>query len=67
MANRITLGLVLAALILGASLLMRVPSRFMIFGYPGLAMVCFILAASAGFALVIHIGLYDQKAKKFDE
>ncbi len=66
-ANRITLGLVLAALILGASLLMRVPSRFIIFGYPGLAMVCFILAASAGFALIIHIGLYDQKAKKFDE
>ncbi len=66
-ANRITLGLVLAALIVGASMLMRVPSSFMIFGYPGLAIVCFILAASAGFALVIHVGLYDQKAKKFDE
>ncbi len=66
-ANRITLGLVLAALIIGASMLMRVPSSFMIFGYPGLAIVCFILAASAGFALIIHIGLYDQKAKKFDE
>jgi ubiquinone biosynthesis protein len=66
-ANRITLGLVLAALILGASLLMRVPSKFMIFGYPGLAMICFMLAAGAGFALVIHVGLYDQKAKKFDE
>jgi ubiquinone biosynthesis protein len=66
-ANRITLGLVLAALIVGASMLMRVPSRFMLFGYPGLAMVCFICAASAGFALVIHIGIYDQKAKKFEE
>ncbi len=66
-ANRITLGLVLAALIIGASMLMRVPSQFMICGYPGLAIVCFILAASAGFALIIHIGLYDQKAKKFDE
>ena len=66
-ANRITLGLVLAALIVGASMLMRVPSRFMILGYPGLAIVCFILAASAGFALIMHIWLYDQKAKKFDE
>lgn len=66
-ANRITLGLVLAALIIGASMLMRVPSPFMIFGYPGLAIVCFMLAASAGFALIIHVGLYDQKAKKFDE
>jgi len=66
-ANRITLGLVLAALILGAALLMRVPSPFTIFGYPGLAIICFLLAASAGFALIIHVGLYDQKAKKFDD
>ena len=66
-ANRITLGLVLASLIIGASMLMRVPSKFMIFGYPGLAMICFLFAATAGFALVIHIGLYDQKAKNFEE
>ncbi len=66
-ANRITLGLVLASLIVGAALLMRVPTRFTIFGYPGLAMLCFLAAASAGFALVVNIGIYDQKAKKFDE
>ena len=65
-ANRITLGLVLAALIVGASLLMRVPTKFTIFGYPGLAIVCFLAAASAGFALVINIGLYDRKAPDYD-
>ena len=34
-ANRITLGLVLAALIVGAAMLMRVETSFRILGYPG--------------------------------
>ena len=65
-ANRITTGLVLAALIIGASLLMRVPSSFSILGYPGLAIICFILAAGGGFGLLWHIYFYDQKPQKFD-
>jgi len=64
-ANRITIGLVLAALIIGASLLMRIETDFTIFGYPGLAMLCFIAAAGGGFFLVVHIAFYDQKPKKF--
>lgn len=63
-ANRITLGLVLAALIIGASLLMRVPSRFTILGYPGLAMICFVCAACGGFALAVQIAFYDQRPQK---
>ncbi|MBS1997755.1 MAG: AarF/ABC1/UbiB kinase family protein [Cyanobacteria bacterium SZAS LIN-2] len=66
-ANRITIGLVLAALIIGASLLMNVQTDFTLFGYPGLAMVCFIAAAGGGFTLVVHIAFYDQKPKKFVE
>ncbi|MDB6028158.1 MAG: hypothetical protein JWM68_4381 [Verrucomicrobiales bacterium] len=63
-ANRITTGLVLAALIIGAALLMQVQTPFTLFGYPGLAMVCFLLAAGGGFWLVSSIGLSDHKAKK---
>jgi ubiquinone biosynthesis protein len=44
-ANRITLGLILAAMIVGAAMLMRVETNFRIFGYPGLAMVFFLAAA----------------------
>jgi ubiquinone biosynthesis protein len=51
-ANRIALGLVLAALILGAALLMRVQTTFTIFGYPGLAMLLFLSAAAGGLYLV---------------
>jgi ubiquinone biosynthesis protein len=63
-ANRITLGLVLAALIVGASMLMRVESSFRILGYPALAMIFFLAAAGAGMALVVTIFLSDQKARK---
>jgi ubiquinone biosynthesis protein len=54
-ANRITMGLVLAALIVGAALLMRVDTTFRLFGYPGLAMLCFLGAAGGGVALVLTI------------
>ena len=59
-ANRITLGLVVAALIVGAAMLMRVETSFRIFGYPGLAMIFFLLAAAAGLILVINILFYDE-------
>jgi ubiquinone biosynthesis protein len=63
-ANRITLGLVVAALIVGAAMLMRVETSFRIFGYPGLAMILFLLAAAAGLALVFSILFYDEKRRK---
>jgi ubiquinone biosynthesis protein len=63
-ANRITAGLVLAALIVGASLLMRVQTRFQLFGYPGLAILCFIAAAVGAFYLVINIFLQDYRSRK---
>jgi len=63
-ANRITLGLVLAALIIGAALMMRVETSFRIFGYPGLPTIFFLLAAFAGIILVLSIVITDEKPKK---
>jgi ubiquinone biosynthesis protein len=63
-ANRIALGLVLAALIVGAALLMDVPTTFRIFGYPGLAIMLFLAAAAGGTALAISILANDIKAKR---
>lgn len=63
-ANRITTGLVLAALIVGAALLMRVPTSFQIFGYPGLGIICFLAAATGGFWLVLTILWQDHKSKQ---
>jgi ubiquinone biosynthesis protein len=50
-ANRISLSLVLASLIVGAALIMRVETRFRIFGYPGLAILFFLGAAGGGLVL----------------
>jgi ubiquinone biosynthesis protein len=63
-ANRITVGLVLAALIVGAALMMRVETTFTILGYPGLAVLLFLLAAGGGVILVVNILLNDEKSDK---
>ena len=63
-ANRITAGLVLAALIIGAALLMRVPTDFQLFGYPGLAIILFLAAATGGMVLLLNIVMQDRKHKR---
>jgi predicted unusual protein kinase regulating ubiquinone biosynthesis (AarF/ABC1/UbiB family) len=63
-ANRITLGLILAALIVGAALLMRTETSFRIFGYPGFAILCFLGAGGGGLLLVIRILMHDRALKK---
>jgi predicted unusual protein kinase regulating ubiquinone biosynthesis (AarF/ABC1/UbiB family) len=63
-ANRIALGLVLAALIVGAAVLMQVPTRFQLFGYPGLAILLFLAAALGGVALVVSILMTDHVPRR---
>jgi len=59
-ANRITLGLLMAALIIGAAMLMQVSTSFRIFGYPGIAIIFFSLAAVGGVGLMLQI-LRDER------
>ena len=59
-ANRITVGLVIAALIIGAALMLRVPSSWSILGYPALAMLFFIVAFIAGVVLIYNILFRDE-------
>jgi len=63
-ANRITVGLIIASMIIGASLLMRVETSFKLLGYPGLAIIFFLLAAAAAVWLVVVILFYDETAEK---
>jgi predicted unusual protein kinase regulating ubiquinone biosynthesis (AarF/ABC1/UbiB family) len=60
-ANRITMGVVIAALLLSASFMMRVPTRFTIFGYPGLAMLGYLLASAAAFYLIGSTIVQDRR------
>lgn len=59
-ANRITTGLILAAFIVGSSMLARVDTTFRIFGYPGLAMVFFLVALVGAAWLMVQIYWKDE-------
>jgi predicted unusual protein kinase regulating ubiquinone biosynthesis (AarF/ABC1/UbiB family) len=63
-ANRIATGLVLAALVIGAAMLMDVPTSFRILGYPGFAILLFLAAAAGGIYLVGTIWLHDVRERR---
>ena len=63
-ANRITMGLVLAALIVAAAMMMQIESRFTLLGYPGFPTLLFIVAGSLGLWLVLTIVTHDRVRNK---
>jgi ubiquinone biosynthesis protein len=64
LANRLTMGIVIAALLVGAALMMQVPTDTRILGYPAIAMVFFLLAALGGAALVVSILRNDRHVER---
>ncbi len=62
--NRLTMGIILAALTVGAALLMRVETSATIWGYPAIAIVLFLLAAVAGMLLVASIAVGERRARR---
>jgi uncharacterized membrane protein YeaQ/YmgE (transglycosylase-associated protein family) len=63
-ANRLTLGLVIAATIIGAAMLMQVHTDRRIGGYPAIAMVFFVLAVLGAVVLAIWILVTDRKVAR---
>ncbi|HEX2787529.1 MAG TPA: AarF/UbiB family protein [Ignavibacteria bacterium] len=63
-ANRIAIGLILAALIIGASNLMNVETDFTLFGYPGVAMIFFLIAIAGSITLAMKIMFSDEHTSK---
>lgn len=62
-ANRISTGIIVAALILASAMLMRTETGPRLLGYPALAFVLFVIAAILGLGIVISAMLRDRKAK----
>jgi ubiquinone biosynthesis protein len=60
-ANRITVGVVIAALLVSSSMMMRVPTSFVLFGYPGVAVLGYLLASAAAFYLIVSTFSHDRK------
>ncbi|MBW3631162.1 MAG: AarF/ABC1/UbiB kinase family protein [Gemmatimonadetes bacterium] len=63
-ANRIAVGAILASLIIGASMMMRVQTSFRILGYPGYATILFVAAVAGGILLVLDITLHDRRSRR---
>lgn len=66
-ANRISTGVIVAALIMASAMLMRVETGARLFGYPALAMVLFLIATALGLAIVASAMLSDRRAKPHEE
>ena len=62
-ANRITAGVIAAAMIVGASMIMRIRTDHQIFGYPALALVMFVIAVGLGTALIVASLVTDRRTK----
>jgi predicted unusual protein kinase regulating ubiquinone biosynthesis (AarF/ABC1/UbiB family) len=60
MANRITLGLMVAGLIVGSALLAGVETSGRILGYPAIAFIFFMAGAIAAIALGVQIVWFDR-------
>jgi hypothetical protein len=59
--------IVMAALVVGAALMMQVPTQNRILGYPAIAMVFFLLAALGGAALMISIVRTDSRIARRED
>ena len=62
-ANRITAGVIAAAMIVGASMIMRIRTDHQIFGYPALALIMFVIATGLGVALIVASLVTDRRTK----
>jgi ubiquinone biosynthesis protein len=60
-ANRITVGVIIAALLIASSLMMRVPTSAQLFGYPRIAMLGYLAAVVAAAYLIASTFIRDRK------
>lgn len=64
LANRVAAAVVVAALVIGAALIMRIETDAQLLGYPAVAMVLFLLAALGGLFLLGSILLSDLPQRR---
>lgn len=62
LANRLTMGIVFAAITVAAALMMGLEGGPRLLGYPALAVVFFLVAALGGLGLVVWILVTDRRA-----
>jgi ubiquinone biosynthesis protein len=63
-ANRLVLGIIVAATLLGAALMMRIPTEQRTWGYPTIALTFFLFAALGGAVLSVWILVSDRRTAR---
>jgi predicted unusual protein kinase regulating ubiquinone biosynthesis (AarF/ABC1/UbiB family) len=63
LANRLASAVVLAALVIGAAMMMQIDTPARLFGYPAVAIVCFLAAAAGGVGLLASILWTDRRRR----
>lgn len=66
-ANRIAAGVVAAAMIVAAALMMQVDTESRWLGYPTVALVVFLIGTVLGLCLVISALIFDRRAKRWED
>ncbi|MEG0185789.1 MAG: AarF/UbiB family protein [Stenotrophomonas sp.] len=66
-ANRVSAGIVTAALILAAALMMKVETGWHLFGYPAIAFMLMFIGVVLGLGIVLSALIFDRRARSKEE
>jgi predicted unusual protein kinase regulating ubiquinone biosynthesis (AarF/ABC1/UbiB family) len=66
-ANRVSAGIVTAALILAAALMMKVNTGWHLFGYPAIAMMLMLIGVVLGLGIILSALIFDRRARSREE
>lgn len=66
-ANRVSAGIVTAALILAAAMMMKVDTGWHLFGYPAIAFTLMLIGVFLGLGIILSALLFDRRARSREE
>lgn len=66
-ANRVSAGIVTAALILAAAMMMKVDTGWHLFGYPAIAFTLMLIGVVLGLGIILSALLFDRRARSKGE
>jgi len=66
-ANRVSAGIVTAALILAAAMMMKVDTGWHLFGYPAIAFTLMLIGVFLGLGIILSALIFDKRARSKEE
>lgn len=66
-ANRVSAGIVTAALILAAAMMMKVDTGWHLFGYPAIAFTLMLVGVFLGLGIILSALIFDRRARSKEE